>query len=157
MESEPADEVRRDLIVMGASAGGVEALRCVVAGFAPDLPAAICVVLHLSSGTPSALAGILGRAGQLPCRTARDGDRLEPGTILVAPPDRHLVIDDGHVRLSVGPRENKACLSGASEREELVLDAINRRGKPFRCGVVVLPLRAPQGINGAILMMEARS
>lgn len=106
MESEPADAVRRDLVVMGASAGGVEALRCVVAGFPPDLPAAVCVVLHLSSGTPSALAGILGRAGHLPCRPAQDGDQLEQGTILVAPPDRHLVIEDGRVRLSVGPREN---------------------------------------------------
>ena len=51
----------------------------------------------------------------------------------------------------------KACISGASEREELVLDAINRRGKPFRCVVVVLPLRAPAGISGPILMMEARA
>jgi two-component system, chemotaxis family, CheB/CheR fusion protein len=51
----------------------------------------------------------------------------------------------------------KACISGASDREELVVEAINRRGKPFRCGIVVVPLRSPEGISGAILMMEARA
>ena len=52
------------------------------------------------------LAHILGRAGPLPCRPARDGERLRQGVILVAPPDHHLVIEDGHVRLTAGPREN---------------------------------------------------
>jgi two-component system, chemotaxis family, CheB/CheR fusion protein len=51
----------------------------------------------------------------------------------------------------------KACLSGASDREELVVEAINRRGKPFRCGIVIVPLRSPEGISGAIVMMEARA
>jgi two-component system CheB/CheR fusion protein len=51
----------------------------------------------------------------------------------------------------------KACLAGSSDREELVVEAINRRGKPFRCGVVIVPLRAPEGISGAIVMMEARA
>jgi two-component system, chemotaxis family, CheB/CheR fusion protein len=51
----------------------------------------------------------------------------------------------------------KACISGASDREELVVEAINRRGKPFRCGIVVVPLRSPEGISGAIVMMEARA
>ena len=52
------------------------------------------------------LAHILDRAGQLPCLSARDGDRLREGVILVAPPDRHLAVEDGRVRLTVGPREN---------------------------------------------------
>jgi two-component system chemotaxis response regulator CheB len=103
----PGDgERRRDLIVIGASAGGVETLRRVVAELSPKLPAAICIVLHISPGSPSALASILQRAGPLPCRPARDGDALEEGRILVAPPDRHMVIEDRHVRLTVGPREN---------------------------------------------------
>ncbi len=71
-----------------------------------DLPAAICVVLHIAPSSPSALAHILERAGKLPCRPARDREPLEPGTILVAPPDRHLLIEDNVARLSVGPREN---------------------------------------------------
>ena len=96
----------RDLVVIGASAGGVEVLTRVVKGLPKDLRAAICIVLHIAPGSPSMLASILGRAGPLPCRPARDGDRLRQGVILVAPPDHHLVVEDGHVRLTVGPREN---------------------------------------------------
>ncbi len=84
----------------------METLRAVVEDLPADLPAAICVVLHLSPDSPSALAAILRRAGQLPCTTAEDGDALRPGHILVAPPNHHLVIEDGRVGLTVGPREN---------------------------------------------------
>lgn len=97
---------RRDLVVIGASAGGVEVLRRVVKDLPPDLRAAVCIVLHIAPGSPSMLAKILGRAGPLPCRPAADGEPLREGTILVAPPDHHLVIQDSHVRLTVGPREN---------------------------------------------------
>ncbi|HTX12435.1 MAG TPA: chemotaxis protein CheB [Solirubrobacteraceae bacterium] len=97
---------RRDLVVIGASAGGVEVLTRVVRDLPDDLRAAVCVVLHIAPSSPSMLAHILGRAGRLPCRAARDGDRLREGLILVAPPDHHLVVEDGHVRLTVGPREN---------------------------------------------------
>jgi two-component system, chemotaxis family, protein-glutamate methylesterase/glutaminase len=100
------DGPRRDLVVIGASAGGIDTLRRVVAGLPPDLAAAICVVVHIAPSAPSALAQILQRAGPLSCRQACDGDRLETGTILVAPPDHHLVIEDDHIRLTVGPREN---------------------------------------------------
>lgn len=98
--------VRRDVVVVGASAGGVEALRRLVAALPAELPAAVCVVLHMAAGTPSALAGILDRAGPLSCRPAIDGDALAHGQILVAPPDRHLVVERDHVRITVGPREN---------------------------------------------------
>jgi two-component system, chemotaxis family, protein-glutamate methylesterase/glutaminase len=99
-------ERTRDLVVVGASAGGVGTLRLLVAGLPRDLPAAVCIVLHTAPRGSSALASILQRAGELSCRAARDGDRLEPGRVLVAPPDHHLVIEDRHVRLTVGPREN---------------------------------------------------
>ncbi len=92
--------------MIGASAGGVETLRRVVAGLQADLPAAVCIVLHVAPSSPSALAKILDRAGPLPCRSACDGDWLRPGEILVAPPDRHLVVHDGRIRLTAGPREN---------------------------------------------------
>lgn len=92
--------------MVGASAGGVETLKDIVGGLPSDLPAALCVVLHIAPSSPSALAHILERAGPLPCRPATDGEPLEQGTILVAPPDRHLLIEDGVARLTVGPREN---------------------------------------------------
>jgi two-component system, chemotaxis family, protein-glutamate methylesterase/glutaminase len=95
-----------DLVVIGASAGGVEALKTLVAGLPRDLPAAICVVLHLAPTSTSALAGILERAGALPCRPAANGEPLRHGHVLVAPPDHHLLVEDGRVQLGVGPREN---------------------------------------------------
>lgn len=99
-------EPRRQLVVIGASAGGVEALKDVVAGLPADLPAAVCVVLHIAPSSPSALAHILRRAGRLPCLPAEDGAPLRQGMIVVAPPDHHLLVEDAAVRLSVGPREN---------------------------------------------------
>jgi two-component system, chemotaxis family, protein-glutamate methylesterase/glutaminase len=98
--------VRRDLVVIGSSAGGVDALKRVVAGLPPDLAATVCIVLHVAPSSPSLLARILARSGRLACRQAEDGEPLRLGEILVAPPDRHLVIEEDHVRLTAGPREH---------------------------------------------------
>ncbi|AEV83622.1 two-component system, chemotaxis family, response regulator CheB [Actinoplanes sp. SE50] len=96
----------RDLIAVGASAGGVEALRALVAGLPADLPAAVLVVLHLPRSAPSALPQILTRSGPLPAAIATDGEEPAPGRIYVAPADRHLLVLDGRIRLSHGPAEN---------------------------------------------------
>lgn len=98
--------MRRNVIVIGASAGGVEALRTLVAALPADLPAAVLVVLHVPSYGGSVLPAILQRSGPL---TARHPDGTEPltdGEIIVAPPDHHLVVDGSHIRLARGPREN---------------------------------------------------
>jgi two-component system chemotaxis response regulator CheB len=99
-------EITRSLVVIGASAGGVQPLSRIAGDLPPDFPATICVVLHISPGSPSALAAILNRAGPLPCRSAADGEALLPGEILVAPPDRHLVITGSGVGVTQDPREN---------------------------------------------------
>ncbi|MGH3911822.1 MAG: chemotaxis protein CheB [Pseudonocardiaceae bacterium] len=96
----------RNLVVVGASADGVEALRTMVHGFPPDLDAAVLIVLHIPPGAPSALPKILARSGPLPAIAARDGQRIMTGHIYVAPADRHLLIRDGQIALSRGPLEN---------------------------------------------------
>jgi two-component system chemotaxis response regulator CheB len=96
----------RDLLVVGASAGGVEALRALVAGLPASFPACVLVVLHVPATATSALPAILNRAGSLPAQQASDGDELEPGKVLVAPPDHHVVVYDGALTLSHGPQEN---------------------------------------------------
>lgn len=72
-----------------------------------DLPAAILMVLHLSADYPSLLPQILSRAGRLPAKHPQDGELIQHGQIYVAPPDRHLMIRDGTIRISRGPRENR--------------------------------------------------
>lgn len=97
-----------DLIVIGASAGGVDALLPIVRGLPADLSATVCIVLHVPANTRSRLPEILTRAGKLPAVHARDGDRLERGHIYVAPPDLHLLVRRDHVRVVRGPRENRS-------------------------------------------------
>lgn len=95
------------IIVIGASTGGVEALSTLVAGLPADLPAALFVVLHLSPEAPSRLPAILSRVGRLRATHPADGEPIRLGHIYVAPPDRHLVLEPGRVRLVRGPRENR--------------------------------------------------
>jgi two-component system, chemotaxis family, protein-glutamate methylesterase/glutaminase len=96
----------RDVIAVGASAGGIEALRAFVAGLPADYPGAVLVVLHMPRDAPSALPGILDRSGPLPAATAVDGEPLLPGRIYVAPNDHHLLVLDEHIRLTREPAEN---------------------------------------------------
>jgi two-component system, chemotaxis family, protein-glutamate methylesterase/glutaminase len=98
--------VQRDLIVVGASAGGVEALQRLVADLPPELPASVLVVLHLMTSGTSVLDNILERSGPLPVTQGRDGERLERGHVYVAPPDLHMLLRGSAVHLSAGPREN---------------------------------------------------
>ncbi|MEV0144793.1 MULTISPECIES: chemotaxis protein CheB [unclassified Nonomuraea] len=96
----------RNLVVVAASAGGVEPLRALAAGLPAGLEAAVLVVLHVSASGGSVLAGILDRAGPLKAAPAEDGAPVVHGEIRVAVPDHHLLVRDGHVRLSRGPRYN---------------------------------------------------
>jgi two-component system chemotaxis response regulator CheB len=94
----------RDIIVVGASGGGFEALRTLVRNLEPDLPASVFVVLHV--GATSLLAHILAQNGPLPVVPARSGERIERGKIYVAIPGSHLLLHDHHLLLRRGPREN---------------------------------------------------
>jgi two-component system, chemotaxis family, protein-glutamate methylesterase/glutaminase len=97
---------RRDIIVIGGSAGGVDALMRICGGLPADLPASILVVQHISPASRSVLPDVLTRSGPLPARHPADGEALHAGMIYVAPPDYHLLLKDGHVLLRRGPQEN---------------------------------------------------
>ncbi len=96
-----------DIIVVGASAGGVAALIQLVQRLPADLPAAALVVIHVPEHAPSMLPKILSRAGPLPASHPADGESIESGHIYCAPPGVHMVIEDNRIRLVAGPRENR--------------------------------------------------
>ncbi|MDX1546298.1 MAG: chemotaxis protein CheB [Rhodothermales bacterium] len=96
------------LILLGGSAGGLDAALTVVARLDADLPAAVFVVLHLGDGPGQSLLDKLAAAGPFPAAFAADGDPVETGRIYVAPPDHHTLLHDHRIRLSRGPRVNRA-------------------------------------------------
>ena len=98
---------KRDILVIGASAGGVTALRDLVRQLPPDFSAALFVVQHLSAHGPSYLPDILSRSGPLRAAHPRDGEAIRSGQIYVAPPDHHLLVEEGRVLVRRGPKENR--------------------------------------------------
>ncbi len=98
--------IERDIVVIGASAGGVEALQRLVGNLSADLPAAVFVVVHFPEGVPSVLPRILDRVGPLTAVHPEDGTPIKNGHIYVAPPNLHLLVENGAIRLARGPKEN---------------------------------------------------
>lgn len=96
-----------DIIAVGASAGGLKALREIVSGLPAGLPAAVFVVQHVAPNAATLLPHALGRGGLLHSAHAIDGETIRPGRIYVAPPDHHLIVGRGVVQLSRGPHENR--------------------------------------------------
>jgi two-component system chemotaxis response regulator CheB len=96
----------RDVIVIGASAGGVEALNELVRLLPADLPASIFIVVHFPVNSTSLLPQILSRARRLPARHPCDGEAIQRGQIYVAPPNWHLLLREGTIRLVFGPRQH---------------------------------------------------
>lgn len=98
-----------DILLLGASAGGVDALSTLCRGLPPDLPAAVLVVQHVAPTVRSLMPDILSRAGVLPAAHARDSEPMVPGRIFIAPPDHHLLVnlDGRRLMLRRGPQENR--------------------------------------------------
>lgn len=139
-----------NIIVVGASAGGVEALVNLTHGLPDDLAAAVFIVLHMPPHSRSHLPEILSRAGVLPSTQPVNGQMIEPGHIYTALPDYHLLVDRDRIRIAYGPKENGSrpaidplfrsaaraygprvigvVLSGALDDGTAGLSAIRRRG-----------------------------
>ena len=100
--------LKREIVVIGTSSGGVEALTKIVGGLPKDFPATVLIVMHTSPHSPGYLPKILTRAGHLPVTHAEDLERISRGHIYVAPPDQHLLIEPrGYIRITRGPKENR--------------------------------------------------
>jgi two-component system chemotaxis response regulator CheB len=108
MTAAPTLTYVRDIVVIGCSAGGVEALPRVLHQLPPDLQAAVFIVQHLAATNSPYLATILARASKLPVAWAEQGAPIEHGRVLIAPPDVHMLLAEGHVQLTGGARENYA-------------------------------------------------
>lgn len=93
----PARSTAFDVIAIGSSAGGVTALGLLLSGFAGDLPVPLLIVQHLDPRHETVIADVLQRRSRLRVKLAEDGERAAPGTVYVAPPDRHLLVREGGV------------------------------------------------------------
>lgn len=157
-------EATRDIVVIGSSAGGIQALVELVSLLPARLPAALVMVVHTRSTAPSALPSILSKAGPLPASHPEQGTPITHGQNYVARPDHHLLVREGRIALSRAPKENghrpavNALFQSAAQEfgRRMVLPSTNRRGKSFECVVTCLPLWRPQKdkAQGAILIME---
>lgn len=97
----------RNIIVIGASAGGFDAIKKLVGDLPKDFEASLFVVWHISPDIRGVLPQVLNRAGTLHAAHAYDSEAIAPNRIYVAPPDRHLLIEEGRVRVTRGPKENR--------------------------------------------------
>ncbi|MDF7815256.1 chemotaxis protein CheB [Hymenobacter sp. YC55] len=98
---------KRNIIVIGASTGGFEALKHLIGLLPADLNAAIFIVWHMSPDVTGILPQVLNRQKTLLATTAVDNEPLSYNRIYVAPPDRHLLLEQGFVRVTKGPKENR--------------------------------------------------
>src|SRR5262245_7695839 len=96
------------LVVIGASSGGIEALRTIAHNLPRSFKAAVCVVIHMAPDSPGVIDSILNKVGPLEAVAVKSCERLEEGRIYDAPPDHHLVVAPGVVRATKGPKENRA-------------------------------------------------
>jgi two-component system chemotaxis response regulator CheB len=99
----------KDIVVIGASAGGIEALRILVSDLPDGFKGSVFIVVHIAASGPNLLANILQSVSRMRVSNAQNGEKIQPGRIYVAPADHHLLLlKAGYIQLSRGPRENRA-------------------------------------------------
>ena len=111
----------RDILAIGTSAGGVEALLFLTGNLQRDLPASVLLTIHLPSHARSSLDDLLSSRSDLPARFAQDGETLRKSRIYIAPPDRHLIVDgdrlslgEGRAKTMPGRPSIRCCVRGPS-------------------------------------------
>src|SRR4051794_8334812 len=98
---------KRNIVVIGASAGGFEVIKQLTAALPPNLDAAIFIVWHMSPDVTGILPNVINRFNTIPASNAIDGEPIVNNHIYVAPPDHHLLLEKGVVRVTKGPKENR--------------------------------------------------
>src|SRR5215467_5022757 len=97
------------VIVIGTSAGGVQALKTLLGDLPPDLDAVLLAVIHLAPSSPGLLPDLLSEPGRIRCVHPSQGEKFQLGRFYLAPPDRHMLVSArGTIRLSRGAKENRA-------------------------------------------------
>jgi two-component system chemotaxis response regulator CheB len=99
--------ITRDIIAVGASAGGVEAAVSLLSTLSADLPAIVAFVIHRGP-QPSALVSVLARRSRIPVHEVEDCRKIEKSNVYIAPPDRHLFFQDSALDVAAGPREHSS-------------------------------------------------
>ncbi len=100
--------IKRDIVVVGASAGGLEALKVLVSALPADFPAAVLIVWHMAAQSLNLLPKLLGARARLPVEAAKQGGMIRPGHVYVAIPNRHLLVTPDGMRVAYGPKENRS-------------------------------------------------
>ncbi len=106
--TQPSVSPVKDVIVVGSSAGGVEALARLLSGLPSDLLAAVFVVQQTPGHSPSVLAQMLNQRSKIPVAIPNDGETIFPGHVYLAPPNQHLLVKRGSICLGNGPKENRS-------------------------------------------------
>ncbi len=150
-----------DLVALAASAGGLPALSAVLSALPEGFPAAVLVVQHLDPRHRSLMAEILSRRTPMKVKEAQEGDLLQPGTVYIAPPDRHLMVNtDGTLALTqselvhfVRPSADLLFDSAAAARKERVIAVVlTGTGSDGSMGV-----QAVKKMGGTVIVQDQES
>jgi two-component system, chemotaxis family, protein-glutamate methylesterase/glutaminase len=144
-----AERIKRDIIVIGASAGGVQPLKDLLERLPPNLPATVALVLHRSPYYETQLPLVLGRHAMLSVLEPTDRDPVLSGAVYVAPRDQHMIFEDGLVRLNRGAREHHT----RPAIDPLFRSAAERYGS--RVVGVLLSGMGSDGVSGLIAIKKS--
>lgn len=149
VEKEPCQQRKFDVVALGASAGGLNAISRVLGGLSKDFPGSVVVVQHLSPAHKSWMSSLLGRNSPLKVKQAEDGDVLRPGTVYTGPPDKHLLVQSGRIQLT-----DTVQIHFSRPSIDLLFESV-ARAYGSRCIGVVLSGSGKDGATGILAIKDA--